>query len=447
MGFNKFTLNITVRCAFIALNAVLIAFFWIKLNWFFTLIFLCLVFFLQIYLLIRYVTKINLLLANFLVHIKEQDTSLSFPKGYMDKIFKGLSVELGNITKEFQKVKTEQIQKQNLLNILLDRVGTGILAINADSKIKLHNKAILKIFGFEDLSAKDCWAKIKETVPNISNLETGNQKIETIRIHNINRKLLIAVSEIKENNENLKIYSFHDIDREMTDYELQSWNGLIKVLSHEIMNTLTPMSTVVDTIKDCITIDGNEKEINQISKKDISDSVKGINLIDNRLNNLKGFISRFRMFSDIPTPELKNLNLSEFIKTSIDIYKSNYPKIQFIYEPLPDEIFIMADNNLLTLVFNNIIKNAAEALKEAKTPKIELKYRKNENWINIDIIDNGPGIEESVLNKIFLPFFTTKKDGSGIGLSLARQIMFMHHGNIEVDSDETGTIIRLVFQA
>ena len=153
------------------------------------------------------------------------------------------------------------------------------------------------------------------------------------------------------------------------------------------------------------------------------------------------------MFSDIPTPEFKEFDLNLFLKSAIDLYNNNYPTVQFTLESEIDALPISADKDLLGLVLNNLIKNASEALILVKYPRIELKTGKNKDKIFIDIIDNGIGIESSLIKKVFLPFFTTKKDGSGIGLSLSRQIMFMHHGNIEINSDNNRTIVRLVFTA
>lgn len=444
MGFNRFVFQIIIRTILIAVNAIIIALLMAKPDWFFTFIFSCFFFIIQVVLFIRYTTKVNRELANFLIHIKEQDTTLAFSSFELDKSFKGLSNQFERINKQLQKLKAEQIQKQSLLNLLLDRVGTAIIVINSQSEVKLYNKSLLTIFDIE-LNSTTKWETICSFVKNINELNPGEQKVETIHVNNLVRKILVSVSEIKENNETLKVFSFHDIDREITDYELQSWNGLIKVLSHEIMNTITPMSTAVETIKDCITINGAEKNTEQLTSKDLSDTFKGIKLIENRFISLKNLITRFRIFSDIPTPDFRELELNDFLKSSIELYKNNYPAIHLEFVSDIDNIIIQADIDLLKLVLSNLFKNAAEALIDSKNPKIEIKTDKIKDKVYVDISDNGTGIEPTVIKKVFLPFFTTKKEGSGIGLSLSRQIMHMHHGNIEVVSDEKGTKVSLVF--
>ena len=227
----------------------------------------------------------------------------------------------------------------------------------------------------------------------------------------------------------------------MTDYELQSWNGLIKVLSHEIMNTLTPISTTVDTLKDCLTIEGINKNENQIKENDIQDAVKGINLLENRVSGLQEFIKRFRQFLDIPVPELKTINIYELLN---DISGSYQKKLGFDIKNIEKTLSIPADKSLIELVLINIIKNSIEA----NATYIIFNSRIENKQLVLDIKDNGEGFTPSTIKKAFLPFYSTKEGGSGIGLSLARQIMFAHDGNIKIESlnEGTGTIVKLTFK-
>ncbi len=441
MGFNKYLLNIIIRSLLIAITALLMMLFVIKLDWFFTFIFLCLLFVLQVFLMVRYASKVNRDLANFLIHLKEQNTSLNLSDNHIDSIFGNLSSELSRINEEFKKIENEKIRKQNFLNILLNRVGTGILVIDEQNKIRLHNKAFESLLGIETYSSENLKIQSKKILNDYSRLNPGEQNIINIRINNITRRVLITLSEIRENNTTHKIYTFHDIDREMTDYELQSWNGLIKVLSHEIMNTLTPISTTVDTLKDCLTIEGINKNENQIKENDIQDAVKGINLLENRVSGLQEFIKRFRQFLDIPVPELKTINIYELLN---DISGSYQKKLGFDIKNIEKTLSIPADKSLIELVLINIIKNSIEA----NATYIIFNSRIENKQLVLDIKDNGEGFTPSTIKKAFLPFYSTKEGGSGIGLSLARQIMFAHDGNIKIESlnEGTGTIVKLTFK-
>jgi len=439
MGFNKYILNIIIRSLLIAATALIMVVFAVKLSWIFTFAFICILFILQIFLLIKYVSRVNRDLANFIIHLKEQNTTIKFSSNNLDKIFGGLTHEFERINSEFKKIENEKIQKQNLLDLLLNKVGTGILLVS-NNEIKLYNNAILNLLGINNKVEK---SQLKEKafklINDCANLKAGEQNIVNIRVNNITRRVLIALSELREEGNTMKIYSFHDIDREMTDYELQSWNGLIKVLSHEIMNTLTPISTTVDTLKDCYINEGNIKKQNEINEKDITDTVKGIDILDNRIKGLQGFINKFRQFLDIPVPELKDIAIVDLFKLVSD----TYPKeIKFTINIGSELLKISADRELVELVFINIIKNAIEA----EANEIILDAEKINKQVVLSVTDNGKGIESKIINKVFLPFYTTKSEGSGIGLSLARQIMFAHGGNIEIESQEKGTIIKLIFE-
>lgn len=445
MGFNKFILNIIVRSILIALNALAIAFTYNLPEWIFTFLFVCVLFILQIYLIIKYLSKINKDLANFLIHIKEQNSTLKFPEHFISKTFGNLTSELEKINVEIREINKDKIKKQNLLNQLLNQVGTGILVIDSSNKTKLYNKALIQLFDLSDFDKNQLNEKILSFTQDFEKLQAGNQSIETIQINNITRRILIALSEIREDNEIFKIYSFHDIDREMTNYELQSWNGLIKVLSHEIMNTLTPISTVVDTIKDCLTTENRTKSLTELNEKDISDSLKGSELIDNRIKGLSNIITQFRQFSELTSPILEEIRINDLLKNTIDIYKLNYPNVRFIIEINPLDLSINIDKQLIELCINNIIKNAIEASFETKQAKVLIKAFNANTHTQIEFYNNGKGIDASTLKKVFLPFFTTKENGSGIGLSLARQIMFSHDGDIEISSNKNETCVRLTF--
>ena len=445
MGFNKFILIIILRSLILAANAIVIAFIPVDSNWLFTLLFLCLVFILQVFLLIKYLTKINRDLSQFLVHIKEQNTTLAFSKNTINKTFGNLSHEFDKINQEVKKINAEKIKKQNLLNLVLNQVGTGILVTDKNHQIQITNQALQNLFGLSNMNHNVLQKEIIPLFKNFEKIKPGEQSIETFRINKLTRKILISLSEIKEDNHVLKLYTFHDIDREITDYELQSWNGLIKVLSHEIMNTITPISTVTDTIKECLTTENRNKELSEINLKDIQDSVKGITLIENRIRNLSEIISQFRQFSDLSNPVLEKVFMNDFLNNIVDVYKTQNPQIDFKLEINPKDLIFEFDSKLTELTVNNLIKNAIEATLDKKIPRIHICAYSLKNKAVIEFIDNGIGIDSNLLEKIFLPFYTTKENGSGIGLSLAQQIMYSHKGNIEISSESDNTSVKLIF--
>ena len=220
MGFNKYVLNIIVRSILIAATALLMAFFALKPDWLFTFIFIGVLFLLQIILLISYASKVNRDLANFLIHLKEQNTSLKLTSSNIDNLFGGLTKELSKINEEFKKIESERIRKQNLLNILLERIGTGIMVVTKETKeIRIYNQALKNILALEKhAKPHELKNSVFKLLDECTQLKTGGQEIINVHLNNITRRILIALSEIKEDEEILQIYSFHDIDREITYY-------------------------------------------------------------------------------------------------------------------------------------------------------------------------------------------------------------------------------------
>ncbi|PLX13262.1 MAG: hypothetical protein C0597_11955 [Marinilabiliales bacterium] len=190
MRFNKFILQIIIRSILIATTALIMMFFATNMEWIFTFIFIVLLFIFQIFLLIKYITKINRDVANFLIHLREQNTSLNISEKFIDPVFGNLSKEMHLINEEFKKIENEKIRKQNFINVLLDRVGTGILVINSNNEIKLVNKSLRKIIGIEDDSKKEFKIKAEILIQECENLQIGEQRIFNIYVNNLTRRIL-----------------------------------------------------------------------------------------------------------------------------------------------------------------------------------------------------------------------------------------------------------------
>ncbi|MCB2196392.1 MAG: GHKL domain-containing protein [Bacteroidetes bacterium] len=446
MGFNRYVLNIVIRSVLLAATALLMAFLAFKPDWFFTFLFIGILFILQIVLLTRYASKVNRFLSNFLIHLKEENTSLNLTNNSIDQLFGGLTNELKNINEEFKRIESEITKEQNLLQLVLNQVGTGILLIDNENRIRIANKALHSIFGLSNINSAVLQKEILPAFKNIGTIRPGEQSIEILRINNLTRKILVSLSEIKEHKNYLRLYTFHDIDREITDYELQSWSGLIKVLSHEIMNTVTPVSTVTDTIRDCLTIENRSKELSEINEKDLADSIKGVTLIENRIKNLSDVIDKLRQFSDITNPSTEKIAIYPFLKDIVDIYTVHHPKVKFELVINNHNLMFEFDSKLIELAVNNIIKNSIEATLSQKRPHITIRAYSLKKQVIIECVDNGTGIDQSIQKKIFLPFYTTKEHGSGIGLSLAQHIMYAHKGNVEISSEPGKTTLKLIFK-
>ena len=223
----------------------------------------------------------------------------------------------------------------------------------------------------------------------------------------------------------------------MDQNEIESWQKLIRVLTHEIKNSVIPISTLTEVISHMVTQeDGSNLSLSSLSEEDEKDIRKSLQTIEKRSKGLVKFVSSYGDLAKIPQPQLEEFDIKNLIRQIISLEKTeaNKKDIKISFSSGKKEVIIKADPQLLEQVLINLIKNAIEALNGQKDGEVTVFMEQSEQLTSIKIKDNGPGMDQEILNNIFIPFFTTKKGGSGIGLSLSRQIIRAHKGNLKVSS-------------
>lgn len=441
MVYKNLSIQVLLRVILLVLNALLIGFFAFTPEWMFTTLFFCMLLFLQAGILVSFINKTNTKLLSFFEHVKEKDSTLHLDTESKNSSFYELSRVLGDINKEYKEIRKEEIKKEVLLNLVLDQVNTGVIVTDEEQKIKLFNKAAATIFSVKEVLTLQT---IKNNCESLFQfLLSENKEQQKVFSLTSGRQLLVSIKYLKFSDENLKIMALHNISREMNQKELESWNGLIRVLMHETMNTLTPMSTVVGTAFHCLTEEGKTKPLSNLKEKDLSDAVKSLNIINNRTESLKSFVKRYRQFVHLPKPNMEEVDIEGFLNPIIHLFKQGFDG-SIILE-IKDYQSLIADKSFLEQILINLIKNAVEATSNKTHPKISISCYQSKFAKHIQVEDNGCGIEKELLNKIFIPFFTTKEYGSGIGLSFSRQLMFLMGGDIKIIPLKVGIIVELAF--
>ena len=237
-------------------------------------------------------------------------------------------------------------------------------------------------------------------------------------------------------NKALAIFRIHSQNSVLDEAEAKAWQKLISVLTHEIMNSIAPIISLSETL-------GTHKDSNTISQTQYNTMVQAMEIIHRRSKGLLNFIENYRKLTRIPEPSLQPIHLKSMLKALQQLVASD--KITFSYSTYPENLTVNADRNLLEQMLINLLKNAYEASPTNDT-KIFVKAEKIGIETHISVIDNGLGINNEAIEKIFVPFYSTKKNGSGIGLSLCKQIMFRHKGKITVESSQKGSIFTLIFK-
>ena len=390
--------------------------------------------------LVRYFNNINQWIAFFLLGIENEDTSLKIPKKSGNKAIDDVYVGIDRLNTLFKQTKVDiNIQKQHY-RTLINQSATGLFSINEKGRIINTNPAAYKLTSLLDYQHINSLKTIDAALPEfIMQSDEKRHQHSAIFENKYGQKLLFKLSEIKTSKENIKVVAVSDITKELDNREVDAWIKLARTLSHEIMNNIAPITTLSQVISGYFTQKNKPIETKDIDAKTIKNTVKGLSVIEDRSLALMNFVENYRKFTKLPLPKLAEINLSTLLENNIiaidSLHQFNTISIE---KKIPENVIFITDENLLSQVIINLLKNACEALllENVEIPKLSVSLYKEQNTVKIEITNNGPGIPAEIREQIFVPFFTTKEDGSGVGLSLSKQIMLKMNGDILLNSSK-----------
>jgi two-component system nitrogen regulation sensor histidine kinase NtrY len=250
--------------------------------------------------------------------------------------------------------------------------------------------------------------------------------------------LTIQSTELRIRGIDVKLITLQNIQPELQKQELEAWQNLTRVLRHEIMNSITPISSLTSTLREILDHDMKKTGENYELKGEGADDLReGLSTIENRSRGLIKFIDAYREYTSLPKPVMQTVRLKDLLEKVAQLMRQELKKTSIDFQLVcqSEYLTIQADVEMIEQVLINLLKNAIEALGETENPTLRLEGSYDETSIKVEVIDNGSGIIKEALEHIFVPFYTTKRSGSGIGLSLSRQIMQMHNGSITVESE------------
>jgi nitrogen fixation/metabolism regulation signal transduction histidine kinase len=404
-----------------------------------------------VYGLVRYANRFRKELGDFLLTIKHKDYSRYQYSNPKPQERTDLYYAFHTIMKEIQNVQIDKEAHYHYLRELVGNIEAGIISYKADGSIHLLNAAarnLLKIPFIRNISELGKYHPA--LYRKIADMKSGERKLYNLQVKDELLRTAIRVSEFKLKDIYYKLLSFQDIRSELDAQELESWQKLIKVLRHEIMNSITPIASLSEASKESLEdFMSQTGDSNVSTREELEDLNTSLNIIHSRSRGLMRFVDSYRKLTSIPQPRMDPIDLVELLKHAVHLLKPEMKKkgvgwkLNIPESPVP----IKGDFDQIQQVIINILLNALEALEGWKNPAIQVSLREiTGKGTVVAIEDNGSGIDEKELTKIFVPFYTTKKDGSGIGLSFARQIMKYHNGEISLHSEENiGTKCELIF--
>ncbi len=404
--------------------------------------------------LINWLNKTNRKLALFFKSVKNDDSSFVFPEQNQIKNERLLNEGLNALNQKLQRTRMNIEIQKGLLKLIMESVNTGIFSIDNEGRVEFTNPAILNMFKLQSLTNIKQINKINPEFTRIlKDIKPGEQEYFKLNLTNSLLSLSIQAEVIKFDDQNIKIVTIHDIRKELEHKELDSWQKLFRIMNHEITNFIVPITSLSNSISDDFIENGKQIKLDLLNDKVVAKTLKGLGVIEEHSRGLLKIIESYRNLTKLPIPKIKKLNLKDLFERVLILapgFNQNpdisIPKIEI--EIVPDDLTMLADEDLLGQVLINLVKNAIECFdKNQQDKQINLSGLKNkEGQIIIKMDDNGPGINNEIIDNIFIPFFTTKKHGSGIGLPLSRQILRLHNASIHVNTHiGEGTIFTLTF--
>ena len=397
-----------------------------------------------------FIGRTNREVARFLEAARHADYSQRF--GYED-----FGTGFGDLATAFTDILNRMYEKRSTietdlrrLNALIDHIPIPLLTVRGDDSIILQNNASRRLFGAAHVTqltdlrqfGGSFYIAVSEAVP-------GNRELVTFEVEGVEYKLTLATSENIVAGESHRLVSLQDIQSELNITQAEAWQDLVRVLTHEIMNSITPVTslaaTASDVVDDVVNKVGPDSELHE----DLVDLRDAVHTVARRSDSLMQFVHSYRQITRLAPPEKKRVHVGDLLGSVSRLAEAEWPDCESILNVSvePAELDVYADRDLLEPVVMNLVRNALQATQNVEDPHIDLSGRLGRRGnIVIEVADNGPGIPDENLRKIFVPFFTTKEDGSGVGLALARQVMTAHGGFVRVaHNDGGGAIFTLTF--
>lgn len=437
MASRNFYLQLILRVSFITLTALGWAFLFER--GYYVLCFFALVLLIfQAWQLIYYINNINRKIAYFFDAIRNEDFTLHFPEKDLIKSFKKLNHSLNRVNALIQDIHVKKQEQEQFYKEIIKQANIGILAYNTKGHIVFSNPTVEKLLNYKPLNHIKQLAQVdKELFALFEDLKPFEQKLYQLTNEREKTQLAIKSTAISNNNQELLLVVIQDIHKELDEKETDSWIKLIRVLTHEIMNTITPITSISESILRYFKNDNEMANADTIEVKHIENTVKGLEVIKEQGNDLMIFVQSYRTLLSVPEPDKEIIEAQKLLSKVLVLIQQEgtNTNINIELKINPDNLELFVDSKQITQVLINLGKNAIQSLnnKEGGLIKIYAGIN-NSNKKFITISDNGAGIAPELIEEIFVPFFTTKNYGTGIGLSLSKQIMQLHGGTLMVHS-------------
>lgn len=405
-------------------------------------ILLTLLIILQAWNLFSYVSRTNADLTRFLDALRYADFGQRFNMQEVGAGFEELGEAFTRIIERFQAQRDHQEENLRHLRALTEHVPVPLLSVHPDGRINLHNNAARRLFGSVHVTqVEDLKSFGEEFARQIAAVSPGERRMAALCIDELQQQLTVSATEIVIAGKMEKLVSLQNIQSELDGVQLQAWQDLVRVLTHEIMNSITPVASLAKTatelVEDAIGKLGEQPDI----QEELADVKSAVTTVARRSDGLMHFVQSYRRLTRLPAPKQRLIQLTGLFASVRELVATDWQEagIALSMRAEPETLELTADRDMVEQVLLNMLRNAAEALAGCEHPRTDvLGYLNRQGHVSIEISDNGPGIPPEIAGNVFVPFFTTKREGSGVGLALTRQVMLAHGGTVSLGTSQSG---------
>jgi len=448
MGYKHFSLAIIIQAMFILITPVVIAMTLDQPNLIISRYALVICYVLQVWGLIHTVRKTNREVGRFIESFRYNDSTIHFHNQDRDGSFKDLFHSFNKVVEAFRKLKVDKEKEYQFFENALKNIGVAILVVNESGNVIMTNDALFKLFGLKYLHRLDKLDLFKKRLSQqLQQLQPNQQKLIEIVVNG--RLLQVAVTSVimKQDQQVLKLLAFQDIRGEIEQKELESWQKLIRVLTHEVMNSLSPVNILSASLKQRfemkVEAPSESIEFDEVERLEM---VEALDAIHSRSKGLTRFVESYRSLAGLKSAQTHSCNVNNLLSRILVLYQGEMAQRLIKHEvDVANSIDFELDEKLVEQILINLVKNSMEAINH-DDGKILIKVHRDNGHLIFQISDNGKGIPKEELDKVCVPFYTTRPHGNGIGLALSRQVMRLHGGQLKIYSEEgKGTRVMLIF--
>lgn len=454
MGYKRFSLLLTFRLVLALASLMVLAYLLSQPGFYAGTLLLILIIVFQGWEISQFVARTNQELSRFLDAVRYADFSQKFDLDTLGAKFPVLGDTLNGIMARYRDDRSQQEADLNHLQALIEQVPIPLISLANNGQLTLWNNAARRLFGAVDLAQASHLQQFGEAFYRaITDIRVGERRLVKLLSDDQELTLAVVASEMTSAGHSEKILSLQNIQQELDDTQLDAWQELVRVLTHEILNSITPVAslskTSVQLLEDLTDRLSAELELSDELGDELADIKEAVETVARRSDGLMNFVASYRKLTRLPSPQRESFSIRDLFDGLMRIMaaRDDASNIAVTTRIMPESLMLQADRAMIEQVLINLLQNASQANTSKATVEVSLGARLNRRGqIAIEVADNGPGIPAALVKRVFVPFFTTRRDGSGVGLALSRQIMIAHGGNISAGrAPAGGALITLNF--